>query len=327
MKLFLKIAIALLVLLFVFFGVLGSFYFYYNTEVNKPIVVTDSNQSFEIQKGSSISDIAVQLEILGFLSRPEILKFYLLQHPNKIIQAGYYKLDKTKTYTIKDLVDLFQTGSFNVKLTFLEGWRVEEYADYLSKKISPQFAEKFLQSKYIKEGYMFPDTYTIDINYDPSKLVSFMRNTFNNKVSNKLFSKANETGLTKEQVVILASILEREMNIEKDKPIVAGILIKRLNNGWPLQTDATVQYIKGTSKNWWPIVTPKDLKTLKSPYNTYLNKGLPPKPISNPGFHSIEAVINYKESPYWFYVTGKGGVTYYAKTLEGHNQNVNKYLR
>ena len=173
---------------------------------------------------------------------------------------------------------------------------------------------------------MFPDTYTIDRHYDPSDLASFMRNTFNKKVSKKLFDDAKARGLTKDQVIILASILEREMNIEKDKPLVAGILIKRWQNGWPLQADATVQYIKGKKGDWWPIVTRTDLKTLKSPYNTYLNKGLPPAPISNPGLHSIESVVYYKESPYWFYVTDKDGITHFSETLEEHNANVRKYL-
>ena len=124
----------------------------------------------------------------------------------------------------------------------------------------------------------------------------------------------------------MASIIEREVSIDKDRAKIAGIYVKRLQNDWPLQADATVQYAKGTSKDWWPTVSSYDLKNNTSSYNTYLNKGLPPKPICNPGIKSIEAVVKYEESSYWFYITGKDGVTHYAETLEEHNQNISKFL-
>ena len=94
-----------------------------------------------------------------------------------------------------------------------------------------------------------------------------------------------------------------------------------------MQVDATIQYAKGNAKDWWPIVTRDDYKNYLSPYNTYLNKGLPPGPICNPSQSSIEAVVNYKTSPYWFYISGRDGKTHYAKTLEEHNQNVAQYLK
>lgn len=325
MKLWIKLLIALSVIVVILSVSVVGLYIYYNSELNKEVIVNDSNSTFEIEKGSSVTSIANELVSLGFLSRPEILKLYLWQNPDKVIQAGYYNINDEKINLIQ-LVDVLQTGSFDVKLTFLEGWRIEEYADYLSKKISPEFAEEFLKSPYIKEGYMFPDTYTIDKQYDPSKLASFMRNTFDTKVSETLFYNAARRGLSRSDVMVIASILEREMNIEKDKPIVAGIFVKRLQNGWPLQADATVQYIKGNKNNWWPKVTSIELKTLESPYNTYLNKTLPPAPISNPGLHSIESVANYVETPYWFYVSGNDGVTHYGETLEEHNKNIRDYL-
>lgn len=326
MKLIIKLFIGLLSLAFV--GIISAFllYGYYNSEINKPLVISDTNKSFEIEKGSSVSVVGQKLYELGFLSKPEILRIYMYMNKDKTIQAGFYKLSTDEEITLINLVDMFQNGSFDIRLTFIEGWRKEEYRDYLENKISKEFADAFINSKYIKEGYMFPDTYTVDRGYSPDELASFMRNTFNKKVSKELFNDAALRGLSEDQVIILASLLEREMNIKKDRPVVAGILAKRLENDWPLQIDASVQYAMGTKSDWWPSVARSDLKTFESPYNTYLNKGLPPAAISNPGLDAIKSVVYYEESPYWFYITGTDGVTHYAETLEEHNDNVSKYI-
>lgn len=138
-----------------------------------------------------------------------------------------------------------------------------------------------------------------------------------------------------EEVLILASIVEREVKFNNDRPIVAGILLKRLEKNWPLQADATVQYAIASAKckgksakcgNWWPKnLTREDLK-IKSPYNTYLYPGLPPGPICNPGLAAIEAVLNPVGSEYWFYLSDEEGKMHYAKTAEEHEENISKYL-
>jgi len=106
---------------------------------------------------------------------------------------------------------------------------------------------------------------------------------------------------------------------------VAGILIKRGENDWPLQIDATVQYILGKKGNWWPQINGGDLK-IDSLYNTYKNKGLPPGPICNPGLASIKAVLYPQKTDFWFYLSDKTGKMHYAKTNEEHNNNIRKYL-
>ena len=141
--------------------------------------------------------------------------------------------------------------------------------------------------------------------------------------------------MDKNQVLILASLVEREAHHEKDRPIVAGILSKRLRNNWPLQVDASVQYALA-SKNcplskancqWWPqSLSEKDLKT-QSSYNTYLYRGLPPAPICNPSLSSIKAVIFSQESPYWFYLSDKQGEIHYAVSDRQQAENIRKYLR
>lgn len=301
-------------------------YAYFQREITRVLVFPNQTSlTLTIEKGMSTSKIADMLVEKKVISHPLILRGYLFLHRDKTIQAGYFRIP-AKGLTFEKLVDQLQKGSFETKLTFVEGWRVEEYRDYLTKKMGKTFADTFMTSPQIKEGYLFPDTYIVDTEYDPTQLASWMRNTFEKRVTPELRAKAKERGLSEEQVIILASILEREMNIKKDRPIVAGILIKRMQNGWPLQADATVQYAKGDSTDWWPTAGRSDLRKVESPYNTYTNKGLPPAPICNPGLDAIQSVVNYVETPNWFYVTGNDGVTRYAETLEQHNKNVADHL-
>lgn len=303
-------------------------YGYLNNEINKKINYAEESQKYRvtIKKGMSTDEISKKFYEDNIISNPYVLKVFLFLNPNKKIQAGYYQIDMTNI-TLISFLDEFQKGSFQQKLTFIEGWRKEEYYDYLKKEISTDFADKFIESPSIKEGYMFPDTYIVDTNIKPEELASWMRNTFKKKVNEDIYNKALLRGISEDDLIIIASIVEREMHIKKDKPIVAGILIKRLSEGWPLQADATIQYAKGNSNDWWPIVTRDDYRNFESPFNTYTNKGLPPGPICNPSLSSIEAVANYTESPYWFYISAPNGNTYYAKTIEEHNQNVAKYLK
>lgn len=307
----------------------GLYSYYYN-EINRTIKINDSDKislSLSIKKGSSVEAISQYLKENKLIDNPTILKAYLYLNSDKKIQAGYYKINETNLNLVK-LVDLLQKGSFQQKLTFIEGWRIEEYKDYLTKEMGSDYAASFMASSQIKEGYMFPDTYIIDSDYPADKLALWMRQTFDKKIAPlNIDEKAMQKNLSADQVLVLASILEREMHIQKDRPVVASILVKRYQENWAIQADATVQYAKGNANDWWPIVTSDDLKNIDSPYNSYLNKELPPKPICNPSLSSIKAILDASDTPYWFYITGNDGVTYYAATLEEHNNNIAKYLR
>ncbi len=131
------------------------------------------------------------------------------------------------------------------------------------------------------------------------------------------------SGLTEAEVIVLASIIEREANDAESMGMVSGILQNRLRDGMPLQADASIEYILDK-----PLeeLTPADLK-VDSPYNTYLNKGLPPTAIGNPGAISIGAVLDPTPSDYYFYITGNDGVFYYATTYNDHKRNIARYLR
>jgi UPF0755 protein len=333
-----KIFVLLCLILLIGVIALTLGYAYYLSESNRSLTeirkdkfknVTEKvdlgNVNLNIKKGMSVDEIGEYFFENGLIENPKFLKAYMLVNNSKNIQAGYYKVDISGK-TLANLIDELQNGTFEQKLTFIEGWRIEEYADELNSEMGKDFAKGFTNSNDTMEGYMFPDTYIIEKEDTPEKLASWMRNTFNKKFTPEMENQAALKGLTKEEVVILASILEREMNIKAERPIVAGILMNRYKANWPLQADATVQYALGTEEDWWPVVKGVDVKNTNSPYNTYLNKGLPPGPICNPSLSSLEAVVNYQDNNYWFYMTGTDGVTRYAKTLEEHNENIAKYL-
>jgi UPF0755 protein len=137
--------------------------------------------------------------------------------------------------------------------------------------------------------------------------------------------------LTLEEGIILASIVEREGNSDTDRPIIAGVLINRLNEGWALQADATLQYALGeeyqkSAKNWWKQNLTNEDKEVNSAYNTYQNTGLPPAPICNPGLSAITAVANPEYTDNRYYIHDNEGNVHFAETLEQHEQNINTYL-
>jgi UPF0755 protein len=237
------------------------------------------------------------------------------------IQSGEFKL--TPSYSLFQTVNTIFKGPVELWVTIPEGLRREEivqkFANGLGKDAT--FVTDFLQASKGKEGYLFPDTYLLPRDMTAATIVKKMTDTFASKTQNL----KNNSGLSFDQAIVLASLLERETKTDAERPIVAGILIKRLNSDWPLQIDATVQYAVGTPKNWWPILTLDDL-SIKSAFNTYKNQGLPPFPIANPGISSIKAVLNPVESDYWYYIHDNSGQIHYAKTLAEHNANIAKYL-
>jgi UPF0755 protein len=206
---------------------------------------------------------------------------------------------------------------------------------------------KFIAAAKPYEGYLFPDTYFLKKDVSVDELISLLRSTFDKKTSDILTQEnLNKIGLSKEQTVILASIVEREVATDTDRQLIAGILLKRLQNGIKLDADATVQYAVAFEKScgakdycsanalvkdekaidWWPRSLSQEDLNIDSSYNTRKNSGLPPTPISGVSRSSLEAVVNPKSSDYYYYLNGTDGATHYAKTLEEHNLNIQKYL-
>lgn len=290
---------------------------------------------FVIKKGESLGSIAQRLKKEDLIRSPFAFRLWVLANDlTRKIQAGDFRL--SQEMNLGKVAAQLTHGTLDIWVTLLEGWRSEEMARGLVKN---GFAVDMASADY-PEGYLFPDTYLIPKGASQEKILEMLQNNFDKKVSDSLKNQITRRGLTLKQAVILASIVEREVRTTNDRPIVAGILVKRWQNDWPLQADATVQYAKANQTlamieadkdffmefEYWPRnLTKRDLE-IDSPYNTYKYKGLPPGPICNPSLASIEAVASYQETPYWFYLADLQGVTHYAKTIEKHNANIARYL-
>jgi len=315
------------IFLFIFFISIIFAYAYYK----QGLLPVDKNNKktkiFVIRRGESLRSIIDNLYRENLIRNK--LAFYLLVKNmgiEKSIQAGDFRL--SPSMNAETIAKILTKGTLDIWFTIIEGLRKEEIAQLINQNFSIPESE-FL--KYAKEGYLFPDTYLIPKEATAEAIVKILNNNFYRRFNKELQKKAAKKGLTEEEIIIIASLVEREAKYDEDRQKVASIILKRLKNDWPLQIDATVQYALGyqpQERSWWKkYLTQKDLE-IDSPYNTYKNKGLPPGPICNPGLSSIKAVIDASENtPYWYYLSDKTGRMHYSKTLEEHNENIRKYLR
>lgn len=209
-------------------------------------------------------------------------------------------------------------GSESFDITIPEGWRIEQIAEEYAKLGGAGGAEAFLEAvdtidrsqfdfladvpaDASLEGFLFPDTYRFS-GSDPKLNVATMLTNFGNKYDPEMRSRTQQMGLTIRDVLTVASLVEREAQLPEERPIIADVYLSRLEQGWRLDADPTVQYVVGTPDEWWPTeLTEADL-FVESPYNTYQNEGLPPGPIANPGFASIQAVLFPADTPYMYFV-------------------------
>ena len=267
-----------------------------------------SQQSFIIPVGQSAIATATQLQSRGLIRSGLAARIYLqVTRLDQKIKAGTYLL--SRSLDLKSQLLSLTSGPKDVWITIPEGWRREQVAARLAANLQEFDSGEFIQLTATYEGRLFPDTYLIPTYAAPADIVQIMTTNFIAKV-----------GSIDSQSLILASLVEREANSAADRPVIAGILWKRLKAGWPLQVDATVQYARGD----WSSVTDTRYPSV---YNTYIYPGLPPTPIANPGLASINAVRNPQITPYWFYLHTPDGKAYFARTIEEHNLNIDKYLR
>lgn len=281
-----------------------------------------SNKIFIVEKAAGMREIANNLKEEGLIKDPVV--FFLLVKQLKLdqkIQAGDFRL--SPSMTAEQIAKELTTGSIDIWVTIPEGKRATEIAEILKEKM-PQYDDSWVAALEEKEGYLFPDTYLIPKDYSIENIITIFTNTFNAKIA--------EAGIDSDDpqlndIVIIASLLEREAKTNDEKPIISGIIQNRLDSDIALQIDATIQYAKGkVGSKWWMPVTLAEYKSVDSPYNTYLSTGLPPGPISNPGIESLKAAANPEETNYVYYLHGRDGVIRYARTLDEHNANTRKYL-
>ena len=313
----------ILILVLSFFALL-TFAFLYSKSLLLPVSNDAKDIDFMINKGASVVQIGNSLEKAGLIRNGVVFRVLVqaTSSQNKI-QAGEFQLSPNLSMT--EILEKLKKGPSELWITIPEGTRREEIAIKFATALNKdqKFINDFMDLTEGKEGYLFPDTYLFPKSATVTQIVNKLETTFDTKVKNA----------TKEQI-IMASLLERETFADSEKPIVAGVLFKRLNNDWPLQVDATLQYAKDSTKyktvistnKYWDQIYSND-KEIDSPFNTYKNLGLPPAPISNPGTSTIEVSINPEDSEYWYYIHDNSGKIHFAKDLSEHSSNIDKYLR
>jgi UPF0755 protein len=322
-------------------------------ELQIPVGNDPRPRPFVIAPGEPARYVAQRLQNAGFVSDADLFNLYLrVTGLDRRINAGNFML--ADNMTIPEIAEALQNALFEeVLVTIPEGFRLEEIADRLAEN-NVMSAEQFLtavrQPRTLSifdnydflqglppeaslEGYLFPDTYRFPVFASSPELIirPFLEN-FEDKVGNKGLV-GGTSGLSGYNLITLASIVEREAVLAEERPLISSVYLNRINNSCPdvggnyLQADPTVQYARGTVGNWW--WEPQDIseyQTVISPYNTYLNPGLPPGPIASPGLSAIEATRYPAATSYCFFLaTGDNGAHVFAVTLAEHEANMRAY--
>ena len=283
-----------------------------------------THEVIEIEPGTSLRDSLFILEEKNVVHSSLLLQIVLFtQYPQENVKAGTYVFPEP--LTLSQVARAVALGTHNappIVLTIHEGLRVEQIDSLAAERFNSITEGEISALAQEKEGYLFPDTYFVPLDYSAQEFVDLLESTFNTKVLGGIGSKIGKSSYTLEEIITMASLLQREANSKESMQTVAGILWKRLEAGMPLQVDAAFEYILGKSS---AELTLDDLE-IDSPYNTYRNQGLPPTPIANPGLEAIEAALEPISTPYWFYLTGNDGTFRYARTFEEHKRNRALYL-
>jgi UPF0755 protein len=301
--------------------------FTYATEMARP---SDAGEPvmLSVFEGQTETEIADELEAQGLI-RSKLLFQGQFRLAGGALVPGTYTL--RKGMSVPQIVDRI-TGAAPAEpeaeavsaapesfdITIPEGWRMEQIAEEYERLGGEGGAQAFLdavenidrsQFEFLAdlpadaslEGYLFPDTYRFN-GRDPTVNVATMLTNFGNKYTPEMRQRTQQMGLNLQQVLTLASLVEREAQIPEERPTIADVYLSRWEQGWRLDADPTVQYIVGTPEDWWPTELSEEDLHVESPYNTYQIEGLPPGPIANPGFASIQAVLFPNDTPYMYFV-------------------------
>ena len=294
-------------------------------------VKPDRTAIVEVREDTTAADIAEALKEGGIIKYPTLFKLYC-NLSGAEFREGKYEINASLDYpAIARTLRYVSTYKETVWVTIPEGYTASQIVEALVEKkvadaealydaiqnydFSHSFIDGIGDSRIRLEGYLFPDTYQFYVEDSAPNVIAKFLTNFDAKFTQKLRDRADELGLSLNDVVIIASMVEREAKRDDERAIVASVIFNRLAHPetYPrLQIDATVQYIVGRAP------TPEDLQ-VDDPYNTYQNNGLPPGPISNPGIASLEAVLYPADTDYYFYVARSDGSHIFSRTLEEHN--------
>ena len=298
-----------------------------------PLPIGNKNIEIEIPKGATFRQ-AVEIFSKERLIRDKILFLFIgrISGIDRKIRAGYYSIYGSMSPL--DILKMLKKGQIiEYEITVLEGDSLREVAEKLSEKgiiniedfMQLSSDEDFLASYEIDaptfEGYLFPDTYKIPKGMDPEDAIGMMINKMREEYSGELMVRASKLGLSEREVLTLASIIEKEAATDDERYLISAVYHNRLRKGIPLQADPTAIY---GIKSFREKITAKDLQR-KTPYNTYIIKGLPPGPIASPGIKSINAALYPADVPYIYFVSNNDGSHLFSVTAEEHQAAVKSY--
>jgi UPF0755 protein len=294
---------------------------------SEPVAVT-------VPRGASTLEVANRLQKAGLIRNARLFAAYArLRGDGGSIKAGEYRI--APSLSAAQVLDrLKQGGPDNefVTVTIPEGFTLKQIAERMKEKGVIQDSEAFLKiaktgegltapfdfPKAGLEGYLYPDTYRFKPNTDTLKAAQVLLDGFTNTFYDKRRREIDQSGHSLHELVTIASLIEREAEVDGDRPRIAGVIENRLKKGMRLEIDATVIYALGRHVT---RVLYRDLR-IDSPYNTYRNKGLPPGPIAAPGLASLEAALKPESHDYLFYVARPDGSHAFARTMAEHSRNV-----
>ncbi len=311
----------------------------YQKWLNSPIKPNaEESINFVIPHGAGPTKVFDILRNSGIITNERYYKLYVkLEKFGGKIKAGEYEIKLSDTP--KQVFERIAKGQIaTAKITIPEGWTVKQIARRLLELgildaqqakmfeqycLSKQAAEDFGIDAPSLEGYLFPDTYVFAKHTSYKKVARAMVNKFKSIWTKKFDERAKQLGFTQNQIVTLASIVEKETGSAKERPIIASVYHNRLKIGMKLQADPTVIY---GVKDYHGNITKKHLTT-DHPYNTYTRKGLPPGPIASPGLEAIKATLYPAKTDYLYFVSKNDGTHKFSKTYAEHSKAVDKYQR
>jgi UPF0755 protein len=329
-------------------------------ELNQPASDDSTPRRFVVEPGETAAGVATRLEEEGLVVDGEVFRRFMTYHGLDVsLEAGTYSL--RANMTMHEIAEALQYGGTdNVTITIPEGWRMEQIGWLLEQQgvmRSDDFVAYVRSAKYdypwlaslpenaALEGFLFPNTYELEAETSPKALTDLLLDTFDKRVAGEIAGRLDgqllfDLGLgdyrpmTLFDVMILASIVEREAVLDEERPIIASVYVNRLDPAYieetalRLSADPTIQYAKGyeaETDSWWNPMLPGEGQTIESPYNTFKVQGLPPGPICSPGLASILAVLGHADTDYLYFHAIGDGSHVFALTLDEHLQNQQQY--
>ena len=288
-----------------------------------------------IPKGASLREVSTTLKNNNVIQNNESFQLAVkVLGYEKDIPAGRFRLEKASTnYAIID--QLVNGKQLTKRVTIREGWTLSMIAKELDEKLGMKthFFKDATRNKDLLdkweiqansfEGYLFPNTYQFNENETPFDIINVMVQEYKRNLSDEMLIRMNQIKMSEQEVLTLASIIEGEAIYDQERSIISGVYHNRLKKGMRLQADPTIQYILEDGPR---RLLNRDLKIV-SPYNTYLNKGLPPGPINNPGIESIKAALFPTETDYLYFVARGDGYHTFSKTEKQHNKAKRDFQR